>query len=675
MSDLILKRYENGLVVLSLNAPPYNMLTVDLRAELITSLDCAEADPDVSAIVLWAEGRMFSSGGDIEEYAKGMQSPTVLDLCTRIEGCRKPVVAALHGSALGAGFEVALAAHGRIATAECLLRLPEIKLGLLPVAGATQRLPRLCGSEFALRMLLQGNAVRAGDAQKRGIIERLSQSDLWDEAQEMALDLAKQDRFAQTRDKVAGQGDPAGYQAAIEVARGQAKGPLVKLRHSICQLVEAAQILPFETGIEMEAAAFEAVRTSRTFLGLKHIFFAEKRINAALHKGADLNSLGVYGGGPQSIMIVRDALLANMSVSVVNFDKDSLGQLVRSVHDAARLRLWTEEKVAQAMTRLNLAGTAQALAETDLIIDATRASGKDLAERYSVSEGEQIKPLVVFNAARDADRLEALTGRKGSVATMLTAPYGIFEILPCSRPNPSSVQTLQRFSHRLGRLGIVAEAPLRKPMMQAQTRAALWALKHGASPAQIDKALKDFGYRTGVFERLDQEGLDMIQANLNRKTPDPFWLELVDVMCATGRLGAKTKLGFYSYDETSRPSDTDEALTQTLAGLRKKHHFEAQTISRGEIQLRDVAALLSAGCGLLELDVAPHASVLDVVAVASMGFPRWRGGPMRSAQAHGLIAMQKALRKFENNDAAIWHPNAVLAQALKTADGFDNLDL
>jgi len=670
MSDLVLEHYENGLVVLSLNAPPFNMLGPALREAIIASVQAAEANPDVKGIVLWAQGRMFSSGSDIEEYTKEITKNSLSDVCTTIENCSKPVVAALHGAALGGGLELAMAAHARIATPECMLRMPEIKLGLLPGAGGTQRLPRLCGAGGALNMMLGGVGIKAREGLTSGLIDRLSENDLWVEAQDLVWHALRSGELRRTRDKVAGADDPTTYQSEVEAAREAASGPLVKLRHSICQLVEAAQILPFDVGVKMEAAAFETVRTSRTFLALKHVFFAEKSLANGFARTSEPASVGILGNGPQVVMVAREALLSKMTVHAYGMDQNTQAAILKSLHVYSRRRHLSQSVCDGLVANLKTIDRIEDLHKADLMIDASRVNGKELAQRYMATEGEAEKPLLVLNTARDIPRLEGLTGRRGSIMTLLTPPQRVFELLSPTEINTDALRLVQAFTKRLGRLGIVAKAPLRKPLQQAHLRSAIWALKHGANPRDVDEALLQFGYRIGPFHQLDLDGIDMVQARLNRQAGDPFWIELVDRLCATGALGVKTGTGFYNHVGGKTDSDI---LIQTLKELRKKHVIEPRNLSRGEIQLRDVTALVSAGCQSLEQGVVSKPALIDLMAVASLDFPRWRGGPLRSAQSHGLLAVQKAIRKFSQDDHNLWHDSTVMANAVKTADGFDAL--
>lgn len=672
MSDLLKIRFENDLVVISLNNPPSNMLTQPLRAALMKKLADVQTDPRAKAIVLWAQGRMFSMGNDLQETGTHDQGPSLAELCDAIENSSKPVVAAMHGAALGGGLELALAAHARIATGQCALGLPEVKLGLSPSAGGTQRLARLCGAENTLKLLIWGSSTRANVAADWGIVDWVSNKDLWDEAQELALECV-QNPPQRTRDLVAGAADPASFQKAVDIARKSAVGPLAKVKESLCQLVEAAQILPFETGMRMEAATFATLKDSRKFHALKHILFAERRVATAANHIKPVDKIGIYGDGPQAILIIGEAISADLHVLSMGLSEQSHSAIVQIVHHNARQKLRDEDHISRILSRLVQVTDIAAFDDVDLIIDATKSNGADIAKRYPIPTDGQIKPLGIFNPARDVDRLNELMGDHGKVIKILTPPFGVLELVAGRSTKSSTIGSFQSFCKRLNRIGMPVREPARKPLAQAQTRAVIWMLKHGASVQQIDQAMVRFGYRAGPFQRMDIDGIAKLQAQRSRKAADPFWIGLVDRMCASGRVGIAAKRGFYNYDDRARCVPASDDFTQGLQAEREAVGAPQFNWSSGQIQLRDLAALLSAGCELTSRAAVSHPSEIDVFAVASMGFPRWRGGPMKAAQAHGLVSMQLALRKFQHDDENIWSDSAVLSEAIKTAQGFDAL--
>jgi len=672
MSELLKLRYENDLVVISLNNPPVNLLGRELRKALIAQIKDVQSDPRVKAIVLWAQGRVFSMGNDLKTIGVSDRNPSLSDVCSVIENSEKPVVAAMHGAAMGGGLELALSAHARISTAHCSLGMPEVNMGLVPTAGGSQRLARLCGAKTALKLLLSGKSRAAQTLLDQGVVDRISNDDLWDEAQELAHEIVETPSIPASQ-IIAGASDPSGYQKAIEDARKTISGPLSKVKMSLCQLVEAAQVLPFSAGLAMEETAYDAVSNGRQFKALSHILFAERANNRPAGKVTAVSSVGIYGDGPQVVMLCREALKSNLTVLACEMSERTYSTISAMVSHDAMLAGKGSETHERIMTRLIKVQHPSDFDDVDLIFDATRATASDLSKRYPIPQDGQLKPLAVLNGSRDPQRLDELMGGHGVVMVVLTPPQGAFEIVISQQTSSKSIGTIQSYASKTGRIAVPVKDAARRVLVQAQSKSVIWMLKHGASIAQIDSAFERFGYASGPFRKMDMGGIVTLQSGLNRKVVDPFWASLIDRMCAGGRVGYASNRGFYDYDDKGKPIGVSTAMVDAVRAERQAVHAPQIEFSLGQIQLRDLAALLSAGCSLVDAKTISHASLADILAVSSLAFPRWRGGPMHASHAHGLLQMQNAIRMFGKDDASIWKDSRSLTEAIKTADGFGQL--
>ena len=679
-ADVVRVTHDGGIAVLAIAAPPVNAMGRRLRAALDASLREVLADPAVQAVVLVAEGRHFSGGADIREFDLPADPavPLMPAICDRVELAGKPVVAAIQGSALGAGLELALACHLRIAGPQARFGLPEVGLGLCPGAGGTQRLPRLVGAQAALRLMLSGRAIGPAEAQSLGMIDGLVDEGLREAAVALAAEIAAEvvagrRGLARTRDRTDGMRDAAAYQGAVASSRAAHAKDRLPAAGRIVDCVEAAQLLPFDQGMAFERAAFDDLRSSPESAGLRHAFLAERRIADFPEAGAAgrlVQTVGIVGLGRTGARIALQMAANGYRVITAEHDAEALVAGLERVSDlqeqavaAGRL---TSEARDREWERLTPAIDLGALSQCDLVIEAVP---DDLGAKSEVMAGlaAALKPHAVFATSATfltGEQLGRLTGRPAdTVILRQPAPADrarLAEIGVGPATSPDAVATVVAVARKSGKLAVrVQAAPgLVGPRMQAALRmAADLLVEDGASPLQVDMALRAWGFAVGPYQASDIDGLDKDWADRQRAAPgrDPAarYVELGDLLVESGRLGQETGRGYYIYDQGPGGREDPEVLA-LLAELRAAKGIIARPIGSDEIRDRCLAALANEGARILGEGVVPRASDIDVVMVGGQGFPRWQGGPMFRAEARGLLVLRAELRRFADQAPEFW---------------------
>ncbi len=655
---------EGRVAILVIDAPPVNALGAAVRGALAEGLAAALADPAIGAIVLRAEGKTFSAGADIREFGQAAPSgvPSLPELCNRIEQSPKPVIAAVQGAALGGGMELALAAHVRLAGPEARFGLPEVALGLLPGAGGTQRTPRLVGAEAALRLMLTGRPVSAAQAEAMGLVDAVVAEGLVESAVALAAEMAAEGRPPRpTRDRREGLSDVPAFQAAIAAARGQTGGRL-PAPGRIVDCVEAAMLLPFEQGMAFERAAFEDLVAGPESAGLRSAFLAERRVTTFPEARATprpVERLGILGLGQAGAGLAAAAAAKGLSVTVVETGEAALVAGLGRVSDiqdqAVAGKQMTEPAREAAWERL-LPGTDPAvLAGCDLVIDATPedegAKPEALAGLAGVVRPEAVLASLVTwsdvaGLARAAGRdvLGLSLGRPGARSRLA-------EIAVPDGTPPEAVATLVALLRRLDRLVVRTRATgpggVGVRVMGALRTAADLLLEEGASPLQVDQALRAFGFAAGPYEAADAGGLLTDWAERQRRLALGGQAEggdLSDLLVEAGRLGREAGKGFYRH-EGGRAAE-DPEVTALLAALREARGILPRRIGRDEIVLRCLSAAANEGARVIGEGLVRRPGDVDVTLVAGHDFPRWEGGPMAWAALRGLIVLRADLRRF-----------------------------
>ena len=687
-------RYERDgeIAVLVIASPPVNALGRAVRAGLVAGIDAATADPGVRAVVIRAEGRTFPAGADISEFGKPPADPWLPEVCDRIEASPKPVIAAIHGTALGGGLEVALAAHYRIALASARLGLPEVTLGILPGAGGTQRTPRLIGAEAALKLMISGKPVGAAEAQAMGLIDGTVEDDLTASAVALARELADSGPRP-TRERREGMRDPAGYEAAVAAARKTHAGGRLPGPARIVDCVEAALLLPFEQGLAFERAAFEELVASPEAAGLRHAFFAERRA-AKMPEAATppraFGHLGVIGGGFMGAGIAHAALSAGLSVTLMDRDREALGKglerIARLQERAVATGRMTESGREADWARLSGALEPADLAQCDLVIEAV-FEDFDVKADLLRSLDAVLKPGAIMatnTSYLNVDALAAVTGRPGDVIGLhFFSPAHVMrllEIVVGAETAPDVVATGLALAKRLGKVPVragVCDGFIGNRIFTAYRAAAEFAVEDGATIAQVDAALRGFGFPVGPFQVSDMAGLQISWARRKRlahlRDPSRRYSAIADLLCEAGRFGQAAGKGWYCYDEDRKPQE-DPEVSAIIEAERAAQGIVARPFTDDEIVLRCVGAMANEGARILAEGIAQRPSDVDVVLLFGYGFPRWEGGPMHWADRIGPLALRGALRKFAGEVPELWQPAPVFDEMVRDGTRFADLN-
>ena len=653
MNPISKERHGRVTVIIS-NNPPVNALGCAVRQGLVAALAEALADDAVEAIVLRCDGRTFFAGADINEFDKPLEDPLLDAVIDMFELSPKPVIAAIHGTALGGGLEIALGCHYRIAVRSAQLGVPEVKLGLLPGGGGTQRLPRLVGIEAAASMCALGDPICASQAKEIGLIDALSESD----------DLAA-DAIAYAEKQIAAgprptrelpvRGDLSALEALKMTNARRWKGFEAPYANLAC--VEAARRLSFDEGMKFERLEFLKLLTGNQSEAQRHMFFSERQ--AAKIEGLDksvklreIAKVGVVGAGTMGGGIAMNFLQRGIPVTIVEQDQSALDRglaVIRRNYEAAAAKgRYTAEQVNQLMGLLLPNLSLNALADCDLIIEAVyenMAIKKELfAELDKVAKNEAI--LATNTSFLDVDEIAAVTSRPQSVVGMhFFSPANVMKLLEVVRGEQTSSEVLataMALGKTIGKIAVVAGVCpgfIGNRMLYPRQLAAMELVLEGAVPDQIDRVHTDFGMPMGPFQMSDLAGLDV---GWHR---DPSRVDtLMDAMCAAGRFGQKNSLGFYDYDNQRRASPSAGA-SEVIAAFRVKTGFPQREISDQEIVERTLYPMVNEGFKILEEGKAQRASDIDVVWVYGYGWPIYRGGPMFWGETVGRKTIADALRK------------------------------
>ena len=696
MSETVHYRVEERVALVTIDNPPVNALSHAVRTVLAGAMERAVGDDAVEAVVIAAAGRTFPAGADLAEFGKAAAEPRLPDLLAMIEACPKPVVAAIHGSALGGGLELALACHYRLAAEDARLGLPEVTLGLVPGAGGTQRLPRLAGARVALELMLKGRPVSADEAAEAGIVDGVVEGDLDSAALSFAQSLKEENLGPRPTSEVAlGFADPADYLAAIAEAReAQQSGPLEAPRR-IVDCVEAALLMPFETGVAYERAAFEDLVASPQSAALRHLFFAERRagrfpgIEGAEPK--NLRRLGVVGGGTMGSGIAVALLGGDYEVTLLERDEGALeagvARIVDMLEGAVRRGRMSPEARDARLDRLRGALDHAALADCDLVIEAVY---EDLTAKQAVFAAlDAVLPpgaiLATNTSYLDVDLLAAGTSRPADVIGLhFFSPANLMrllEIVVGQETAPATVATALALARRLGKIPVRAEVSdgfIANRMLVAYRKAADEMLEDGASVAEVDAAMRAFGFPLGPYQVADLAGLDISWARRKRLAPtrDPAerYVAIGDLLCEAGRYGQKNGRGYYAYQKGSTVAVEDPEVTRIIELERKRKGIAPRRFSPGEISRRCLLAMVNEGARLVEEGVAQRPSDIDVAMVHGFAFPRWRGGPMKWADLSGLLLIRKDLQELAPEDPALWAPAGLLSDLVRNGRTFDSLN-
>ena len=694
MSDPVTLSKSGTIAIVEINNPPVNALGQAVREGLLDAVRQAEADPEVTAVVIIGAGRTFPAGADIKEFGRPMREPHLPEVIDRIESSTKPVVAALHGTALGGGFEIALGSHYRIALSDARVGLPEVHLGLIPGAGGTQRLPRLCGAEMALDIMFKGTPISAKVAHAAGLIDHLVEADLLGAAIAYAGELTEVRR---TREETRGLADEAAFRTALgaaeQTANTRMRGQMAPLQIIAC--VKATLEQPFAEGRLYERNCFFECLASKQSKGMIHAFFAERASakvpEAGRAKPRPLNSLGVVGGGTMGAGITVAALNSGLPVTMIERDDDSLKRgraNVEKVYDRllAKGRITADHR-ASVMGLYTGSTDYSDLSDADMVIEA-------VFERLDVKRGvfAQLDKVMKTSAVLasntsyiDIDHISSATNRPDQVLGLhFFSPANIMKLLEIVVPKGVAddvVATGFALAKRLGKVPVRAGNStgfIGNRILGKYGMCAAHMMEDGATPYEIDAAIYAFGYPMGIHAMYDLAGLDIgwdnRKAAATTRNPDERDVQIADRICERGWFGQKTGHGFYLYPDGARIGTADPEVLAIIEAERALKGITPRAFSVEDIMERYMASMVNEACEVLREAVALKPSDIDVTFVYGYGFPRFRGGPMKYADGYGLDKMLDNIRAYETQDPVFWKPSPLLVELVAAGKTFDDLN-
>ena len=697
MSPLVKLTLHNDVAVITLANPPVNALTEEVHLGIQAAIRRAGVDPHVRAVILMGAGTNFCGGVDLREIQQIMAGERPrscllpLALLRDIENCTKPVVAAIHGTALGGGLELAMSAHYRVCSPSAWLGQPEVKLGLIPGAGGTQRLPRLAGVAKAVEMCASGEPISAQEALALGLADRIVADDLLDGAVAFAREAIGKPtpRTREREEKLRGT-DPAVFEAARERARRSRRGQQAPL--AAIDAVEAATKQSFEDGCGRESELFDGCLRSTQSKAMIHAFFAERAVSKVPDvspetRSFDIQRVAIVGAGTMGGGIAMTFANAGIPTLLKDASQEALDRgmasitrsYAGSVKKGALPQAVVDQRLALITPQLTYAGFEQA----DLIIEAVF---EDMAVKKDVfAQIDRIaKPLCVLasnTSTLDIDQMASATTRPDAVIGLhFFSPANVMRLLEIVRGRATSkevIATSMALARKLGKVGVLARncrGFIGSRMMEPYWREAEFLVEEGASVEEVNQALYDFGMAMGPLAMADLVGLDIAwhirQVFREVASPGVRQPQVIDLLYKLGRFGQKTGRGWSSYDAARKPS-SDPETTALIEQAAREAGIERRRISAQEIVDRCVYGLVNEGARLLEEGIALRASDIDVVYQTGFGFPVWRGGPMFYADTVGLPQVLKRIEEFQAKQGpALWTPAPLLRRLAESGKTF-----
>ena len=685
-------KVHGDVAFITLNNPPVNGLGLATRQAIAAALNQAQDDPAVRAIVIAGAGRAFSGGADIKEFGsnKSMQEPNLPSLILALENCAKPVVAALHSVAMGGGLELALGCHYRIAAPGCSVALPEVKLGLLPGAGGTQRLPRVLGVEAALNMIVSGEAVKSDTlallpGQKLFDTMAASADSLHDEALAYARLVADKRPLPLVRNLACTHplGD-AYFQFARNMVGAMSKNFPAPLK--CVDAVEAATRQGFGQGLETERALFTHLMGTPESKALRHLFVAERATSKIADVPPDtpqrqIQSVAVIGAGTMGGGIAMNFLNAGIAVTMLEMKAEALERGVATIRKNYESQVQRgklkSDKYEQRMALLRTTLDYADLQDADMVIEAVfeDMGVKEAVFRKLDAVMKQGAILASNTSTLDVDRIAGFTRRPQDViGTHFFSPANVMRLLEVVRGEKTAkdvLATVMALGKKIKKTTVVSgvcDGFIGNRMIEQYSRQAGFLLDEGCTPTQVDRAVEKFGFAMGPFRMGDLAGNDIGWAIRKRRAierPDMKYSMTADRLCELGRFGQKTGAGWYDYAPGKRDAMASDLVVTMIDAHRKTLGITPRKIGDEEIVQRLVFALVNEGARILEDGIASKASDIDMVYITGYGFPMFRGGPMCYADQFGLFNVVQAMRRFAANpldDAAFWKPAPMLAR-------------
>ncbi len=701
MSDLVNYTRRGPVAVITINNPPVNALSPGVPEGIAKGIETAAADAEVKAIVVIGGGRTFIAGADIKEFGKvtSGEKPrfSLNSVLETIENSTKPVVMAIHGTAFGGGLEVAMAGHYRVAAPSAQVGQPEVKLGIIPGAGGTQRLPRLAGVAKAVEMCALGEPIDAKAANAAGVIDKLIDGDLLEGAIAFAQEAAAKP-IVKTRDRKEKLTDGAGNTAIFAVAREQARktkrGQMAPL--AAIDAVEAATKLSFEEGLAREAEIFRVCLFSTQSKALIHAFFGERAVSKIPDvpketKTYDIKRAAVIGAGTMGGGIAMNYANAGIPVIVKETAQDALDRGIATIRknyeNSVKKGRFSQAVMDQRMALITPQLTYDGFDQADIIVEAV-FEGMALKKEIFAAIDKIAKPDCVLasnTSTLSIDEIASATGRPQMViGHHFFSPANVMRLLEIVRGAKTSkevIATSMALAKKLNKVGVLAgncRGFIGNRMIHCYGREAQFLIEEGAAVEQVDGAIYDFGLAMGPLAMGDLAGLDVgwrIRKEFKHlEKPGVRIPHVADALCELGRFGQKTGKGYYAYDANRKPSP-DPEVTALIEKVAKDYGIQRHAVTNEEIIERTIYALVNEGARILEEGIALRAVDIDIVYLNGYGFPAWRGGPMFYADTIGLKNVLAKVEEFEKRHGSdLWAPAPLLkklAEAGKTFESFD----
>jgi 3-hydroxyacyl-CoA dehydrogenase len=698
MSQTVTFEKRGPIGIINVDNPPVNALSRAVRQGLVDALRQAIADGAVTAVVLACRGRTFIAGADITEFGEGPKEPELGAVIAAYEASPKPIVAAIHGTALGGGLELALGCHYRVALGSAKLGLPEVKLGLLPGAGGTQRLPRLVGFEKAIAMITSGEPIAASDAKKVGLVDEVVEGDLTDAAVRFAEGVAGGRPLPRARDLTkhaeAAKANAQLFDQAKKDVTQRARGAGAPLR--CLEAVRAALELPFEQGLARERQLFAEALTSTESAALRHVFFAERTAAkipdvpadtpAASIKSAVVIGAGTMGGGIAMA-------LANAGISVTLIDREQafvdkgLDIIKKNYASTVKKGRLAQADMDARLARITPTRSWDALGNADLVIEAVFEE-MGLKKEVFGKLDKACRPdaiLATNTSSLDVDAIAETTSRPGQVIGLhFFSPANVMKLLEIVRGKKTSrevIATSMKLAKQIGKVGVlvgVCDGFVGNRMLHKYAHEAQHLLLEGAHPQQVDRVITAFGFAMGPMATSDLAGID-VGWRIRKARPGPapgdrYGWGVADRLAEMGHFGQKTGMGFYKYEDGSRVPIPNPEVEKIIVEIAEKNGVVRRAISDQEILERCLFAMINEGAKILDEKIALRASDIDTVWINGYGFPAHRGGPMFYADTVGLAKILATVRAFREKHGKAWEPAPLLVRLLAENKTLGSLD-
>jgi 3-hydroxyacyl-CoA dehydrogenase len=684
--DLVRVSTRDGVAVLTVDNPPVNALVQPVRLALWQAVERARDDAAVTAIVIEAAGRTFPAGADVREFSVAAARPSLAALCDLIEACPKPVIAAVHGTALGGGFELALACHYRLALPDAKFGFPEITLGLVPAAGGTQRLPRIAGARAALDLLVSGRPIDAARAQAMGLVDKVVNRGLDRAAFGSARNMGEAGTSPRpTREVTRGFEDPARYLELVAARRAMLPERSQAVERVI-ELVECALLLPFDAGLMREQVTYEDLVNAPEARGLRHAFLAERRAGRSPRlagvKARPISGIGIVGAGPLARDIAMAALTTGVPVRLA-LEEDGAISRARARIEAVYAqavetgRMSGKDRDAR-LARLTVSDSYRSLADSDVVIEALAENAVRKAATLTRLSQVVLSEAVLASSTAECDiptLSRAVTRPERFAACHFIAPADrnrLVEVAGTEATRPEAMVTLLGLMRSMGKVPITV-APrsglVFNRLLRAYYTAACLTLEQGAMPAEVDATMREYGMPLGPFQAQDLAGLDAVWGLGAEDCASVLPLQMIE----NAWYGSRTGQGFYRYDEGEKGGRAAPEVLTLIREVRADRGVTAREIGADEIRARCLYAMANEGARLVEAGTVERPSDVDAAMLLALGFPRVAGGPMAVADAAGPVAVRKALEAWAD-ESDFWQPQPIWRELIKSGGSFDALN-